>query len=205
MDEDRKTHWDGVYGTKAETDVSWFEPAADLSLDLIARTGAEPDAAIIDVGGGLSPLADGLAARGHTDITVLDISAEAIGKRLKRQPAGSPIQGIVADITQWRPARAYDVWHDRAVLHFLTSDEDRAAYHRALSEGLATGGQAIIATFAPTGPERCSGLPVRRYGPSDLTAFLGPRFQLIEAFEFDHETPGGSVQRFHVGRLKKTA
>lgn len=199
---ERQGHWEGIYGTKAETDVSWFEAEPELSLDLVRRTGASPKDAIIDIGGGLSRLADALVAAGHEDVTVLDISEAAIRKRAER---GGPVKGIVADITAWTPERRYRVWHDRAVLHFLTDEGDRDAYRRALLAGLEPGGEAIIATFATTGPDRCSGLPVRRYGPGDLDAFLGDAFDIVESFEFDHSTPSGGVQRFHVGRLRLRA
>ncbi|MCX7586513.1 class I SAM-dependent methyltransferase [Phenylobacterium sp. 58.2.17] len=199
-----RSHWDTVYGTKAATEVSWFEPSADLSLALIARAGVAFDAPIIDIGGGLSPLADGLAAAGYGDVTVLDVSAEAIRLRLARQASEVPIRGIAADLLTWRPDRSYQVWHDRAVLHFLTEASDQARYRRTLMDALVPGGQAIIATFAPSGPERCSGLPVRRYGPEDLQALMGPDFTMVESFEFDHLTPGGQTQRFHVARLERS-
>ncbi len=196
----RQGHWNTVYGTKAETDVNWFEAKPELSFDLIRRTGASREDAVIDIGGGLSRLADALVAAGCGDVTVLDISEEAIRKRAERCRV---VKGIVADITVWEPQRRYRVWHDRAVLHFLTEDDDRAAYRRALLSALEPDSQAIIATFAPSGPERCSGLPVRRYGREDIEAFLGNTFDIIESFEFDHLTPAGGVQRFHVGRLRR--
>lgn len=200
MADGRRAHWDGVYGTREEDDVSWFEPEPRLSLDLVGRTGAPPDAAVVDIGGGLSRLADVLVEAGRSDVTVLDISAEAIARRTAR---GGPVKGVVADITAWTPDRRYRVWHDRAVLHFLTDEADRAAYRRALLAALEPEGQAVIATFAPSGPERCSGLSVRRYGRADLEAFLGPDLEIVEAFEFDHVTPREAVQRFHVARLKR--
>ncbi len=201
----RQLHWDKVYETKGEDQVSWFEPEPTLSLDLIARTGAAKTDAIIDVGAGTSRLPEILVRDGYTDITVLDVSEQAIGKMLARQPAGSPVRGIVADIATWQPERSYSVWHDRAVLHFLLDDAERDGYRRALLAALKPGGQAIIATFAPTGPERCSGLPVRRYGAADLQALFGDALSLEESFEFDHPTPGGAIQRFHVARLKRAS
>ncbi|MDP1737824.1 MAG: class I SAM-dependent methyltransferase [Caulobacter sp.] len=200
MTDSRQCHWDGVYETRAEDEVSWFEVTPGASLDLIRRTNVPLDAAIIDVGGGLSHLAGTLVANGYSDVTVLDISDVAIRQLAARHQA---VKGLVADITDWTPKRRYQVWHDRAVLHFLTDEADRAAYRRALLAGLEPGGQAIIATFAPTGPDRCSGLPVRRYGREDLEAFLGDAFLMVESFEFDHVTPAGRVQRFHVGRLRR--
>lgn len=201
MTDERQHHWNGVYGAKAEDEVSWFEATPRLSLDLIGRTGAPLDAPIIDVGGGLSHLADALAQAGNTDVTVLDISAEVIAKRAGRADA---VQGIVADITDWTPGRRYSVWHDRAVLHFLTAEADRQAYRRALLAGLEPGGQAIIATFAPSGPERCSGLAVQRYGREDVEALFGDDFDILESFEVDHMTPWGAKQRFHVVRMQRT-
>ena len=196
----QQDHWDGVYDAKDEAEVSWFEPAPRLSLDLIGRTNAPLDTAIIDIGGGLSRLADALVETGHSDVTVLDISEQAVRKRGER---GGTVRGIVADITTWRPERRYRVWHDRAVLHFLIDESDRDAYRHALLAALESDGQAIIATFAPTGPERCSGLPVRRYGREDLAAFLGEAYEVVVSFEFDHVTPQQNIQRFHVGRLQR--
>mgnify|MGYP001057117193 CR=1 FL=1 len=196
-------HWDAVYGVKAEDELSWFEASPERSLDLIARSGVDKAAPVIDVGGGVSRLAEHLLAAGYSDVSVLDISGEAIRQLLARQAPDSPLQGIDADVTTWRPDRRYRLWHDRAVLHFLIADEAREAYRRTLLAALAPGGQAIIATFAPTGPERCSGLPVRRYGASELAAFLGADFKPVESLMFDHVTPWGAVQHFHVGRFRR--
>lgn len=200
MNDGARGHWDEVYGTKAADAVSWYEPAPERSLALVRAAGTARTAPVIDIGGGLSQLADELVAGGYLDVSVLDISAEAIRRRGDR---GAPVHGIVADITTWRPERRYAVWHDRAVLHFLTQEADRAAYRRALLEGLADDGEAIIATFAPDGPERCSGLAVRRYGREDIQAFLGDAFDIVGSETFDHRTPGGATQRFHVARLRR--
>ena len=199
----RQQHWDKVYETKAEDAVSWFEASPELSLDLIARTGVPKSAPILDVGAGVSRLPERLVRAGYTDISVLDVSAEAIRRLTARQLPGSPVRGIVADVTTWQPDRAYAVWHDRAVLHFLVNEPDRAAYGRTLAAALAPGGHALIATFAPTGPERCSGLPVRRYGAADLTALFAGLLTLRDSFEVDHRTPSGQIQRFHVGWLQR--
>jgi SAM-dependent methyltransferase len=199
----RRDHWDGVYGAKAEDEVSWFEASPEISLRLIERTGIAKSAPILDVGGGLSRLASRLVAAGYSDVTVMDISAEAIRRLLQRPAPDSAVQTILADVTAWQPGRAYEIWHDRAVLHFLIDERDREAYRSALDAALAPQGQALIATFAPSGPEKCSGLPVRRYGAADLEALFGDGFALLETFEFDHQTPTGRVQRFHVGRLQR--
>ncbi|WEK51782.1 MAG: class I SAM-dependent methyltransferase [Candidatus Kaistia colombiensis] len=199
----KSEHWDAVYGSKTETEVSWFEVVPQRSLDWIAHSGVGKADPILDVGGGISRLPDHLVAAGFADVSVIDLSAEAIQRVLARLGPSAPVHGIVGDITTWRPDRRYRLWHDRAVLHFLVDDEDRQAYRRTLLAALEPGGQAIIATFAPTGPERCSGLPVRRYGKTDLEAFLGDEFAPLESDEFDHVTPAGRVQRFHVGRFRR--
>ena len=202
---ERQAHWNAVYATKAEDEVSWFEPLPQLSLDLIGKTELPKTGAVIDIGGGLSHLADHLACDGYTDLTVIDVSSEAIRRLQERLGPGSHIRGIAADITEWKPDRAYDVWHDRAVLHFLVDDTERSAYRAALLAGVRSGGQAIIATFAPTGPQRCSGLDVRRYGRDELASFVGSDFECLESFEFEHTTPVGRAQRFHVGRFIRRA
>jgi len=198
-------HWDKVFASRGEAEVSWYEAEPTTSLEMVGRSGVDRSAPIIDVGGGIARLVDRLREEGYSDLTVLDISAEAIRRLLERQPEGAPVEGIVADITAWRPPRRYALWHDRAVLHFLTEESDRAGYRRTLMEALAPGGTAIIMTFAPEGPERCSGLPVRRYGRHDLEAFLGDAFALEESLAFDHPTPGGAHQRFHAARLRRLA
>lgn len=200
---DRQRHWDEVYATKAADTVSWYEETPRVSLEMIAATGVGKDAAVLDVGGGLSRLADHLVQSGWTDVTVLDLSAEAISRSAARVGVGSTVRGIVADVTTWTPDRAYAVWHDRAVLHFLIDEPDRARYRDTLRAALAPGGHAIISTFAPSGPERCSGLPVRRYAAEDLDAFLGSGFSREEALEFEHRTPSGATQCFVAARYRR--
>ncbi len=202
MKPDRE-HWDHVYATKDEGAVSWFEASPERSLAMIEATGVPRSAAIIDTGGGLSRLPDALVTAGYSDITVLDISKEAIDRMTARFAGNPAIKGIVGDLRNFKPQRGYDLWHDRAVLHFMIEEEDRRRYHAALASALRPGGHVIIATFAPTGPEKCSGLPVRRYSPADLDAFLGPEFVHCEAFAFDHVTPGGATQRFQAGRFQR--
>jgi SAM-dependent methyltransferase len=199
----RQQHWDAVYGTKAEDEVSWFEASPRISLELIRRSGVHKTSPIIDIGGGVSRLPASLMAAGYSDVTVLDVSAEAIARLTERQVPNGAVKGIVADVTTWQPDRAYWLWHDRAVLQFLTDEADRESYRETLLRALAPGGQAIIATFAPSGPERCSGLPVRRYGAAEIEAFAGSGFTMQESFEFDHTTPAGLIQRFHVARLMR--
>lgn len=194
---DRKQHWDTVYTSKAETEVSWFQDNPAVSLALIEQAAIAPDAAIVDIGGGASRLVDALLARQYRSVTVLDIAADALAKskaRLGEQAAD--VTWIVADITRWQPPRQYALWHDRAVFHFLTDPADRLAYKTALLAGTAAGSRIIIASFAPDGPERCSGLPVMRYAPEALQAELGAPFVLKESRHEDHRTPSGSIQRF---------
>lgn len=194
---ERKQHWDEVYVQKAEEAVSWFQSRPGISLDIIAVAGLRKSDAIIDVGGGASRLADGLLAEGYSDVTVLDIAAAALQKDRDRLGTNADkVRWIAADITAWKPPRRYRLWHDRAVFHFLTEAADRLAYRHALEAALRPGGTAIIASFAPDGPERCSGLLVQRYSPDTLAAELGPAFRLLERREEDHTTPAGKLQHF---------
>lgn len=200
-----KQHWEQVYRDKAEDTVSWFQVHPQLSLELI-RAHTKPGEPIIDVGGGASRLVDHLLAEGYTDLTVLDLAETALeraGARLG--PAALKVQWLVADVTRWRPQRRYRFWHDRAVFHFLTEPQDRAAYVAALNSALAPGDHALIASFAPDGPERCSGLPVQRYSPESLAAELGGSFRLRESREETHLTPMGRLQRFQYSLLERTA
>lgn len=199
----RKDHWEHLYGAKKEDEVSWFQEDPGVSLALINQATVPRTASIIDVGGGASRLVDHLLAAGHTNVTVLDIAEAALAQTRQRLgPRGSLVNWVVADITRWKPVATYDVWHDRAVFHFLTEPEDRAAYRKALRSALAPGGTIIIGTFAPEGPERCSGLPVVRYAPPDLAAELGEGFQLLDTVEDGHRTPAGAIQRFQFCRFK---
>lgn len=194
---DRQAHWQHVYTRKDEQAVSWFEAVPQVSLDLIRATGIGPDAAIIDIGGGASRLVDALLDEGFHDLTVLDVSREALAKTKARLGARSgPVHWLTADVTIWQPARRYDLWHDRAALHFLTAPEERAAYAERVLRAVKPGGHVIIATFAPDGPERCSGLPVVRHDAASLAALLGPSFELMESRRQDHTTPAGATQRF---------
>jgi SAM-dependent methyltransferase len=199
---DRQAHWQNVYATKSEKEVSWFQEKPAPSLDLIAATGISGDAAIIDVGGGASRLVDSLLDKGFRRVTILDLSATALDEakgRLGRRADG--VDWIAADITIWEPSRTYDLWHDRAAFHFLTEPADRDAYIVRLKKAVRPGGHVIIATFAADGPERCSGLPIVRYDPEALARTLGPGFELAESRRHDHVTPGGSTQRFQFSRF----
>jgi ubiquinone/menaquinone biosynthesis C-methylase UbiE len=193
-----KAHWEDVYTQKRPDEVSWFLETATQSLDLINAIAPQPSDAIIDVGGGASRLVDALLAAGFSDLSILDLSAAALKAAQDRLgDKASRVQWIEADITQIElaPAR-YDIWHDRAVFHFMTTKEQRAAYKRNLTNALRPSGHVIIATFAENGPEKCSGLPVQRYSVEALSAELGPDFTLIKSCREAHRTPWGSVQEF---------
>lgn len=193
-----KTHWEQVYSTKLVTEVSWFQEHSEVSLDLIDRSGVGTGGAIIDVGGGASRLVDDLLAKGYQDLTVLDVSAAALS--IAKQRLGTHAEAVnwlEADITSVvLPRRRFDLWHDRAVFHFLTEGADRARYVQAVRDSVRPGGHVIVAAFGPDGPTKCSGLPVVRYDPERLHDELGPGFERIEHATEDHRTPSGAVQRF---------
>ncbi|HEX4931605.1 MAG TPA: class I SAM-dependent methyltransferase [Gemmatimonadaceae bacterium] len=195
---DRRAHWEHVYHTKAPDSVSWFQAEARLSRALIARLAPPRDAHIIDVGGGASVLVDELLALGYRNLSVLDVSAAALGHvRRRLGGAASGVTWIEGDaLTTTLPAGHYDVWHDRAVFHFLTSPEDRARYVEQVRHAVRPGGIVLVATFAEDGPTRCSGLEVARYSPEALHGEFGADFELIERERELHATPTGAQQAF---------
>ena len=198
----RSEHWNEVYTRKAATDVSWFQPEATLSLELIRAAGLPPTAAILDVGAGASTLVDGLVADGYSDITLLDIAPSALAATRSRV-GDARVQYEIADVTTWQAKRSYDLWHDRAVFHFLTSESDRDAYRSVLSHAVPCGGHVVIATFADDGPQRCSGLPVQRYSASELVNEFGSLLSPMDTRRQSHVTPGGSEQRFVFVRFRR--
>ena len=203
-DTGRHAHWEEVYRTKATDAVSWSQPVPQPSADLLSLAGATPESGIVDIGGGASTLVDWLLGRRFADVTVLDLSPAALeAARARLGQAGSAVTWIAADVTEWRPARTYDVWHDRAAFHFLTDPADRASYVERLRSALRPGGHAVIGTFAPDGPEKCSGLPVERYDAEKLAAALGKGFRLVDSRRREHVTPWGAVQRFHFGTFRR--
>lgn len=200
----KQDHWQGVYGTKAETELSWFQDRPETSIRLIEAAGFGRAARVIDVGGGASRLVDALLDLGFTRITVLDIAEAALAKaRSRLGERAAAVQWLVADITGWTAPARYDVWHDRAVFHFLTDADDRAAYAAAMAAAVPAGGQAIVATFASDGPERCSGLPVCRYDADGLAVQFAPQFRLVDALTEDHLTPAGKMQKFQYCRMER--
>lgn len=199
----RRDHWNGVYSRKAENEVSWFQESPEVSLALLTGAAFNPSHSIIDVGGGLSRLVDALVGMGCPDVSVLDLSRVALDQAALRLGAAAGVTWIEADITDWKPDRTYDFWHDRAVLHFLTEEADRQAYLSAMRAALAPGGRIVIGAFAPDGPEKCSGLVVRRYDAAALSALLGEDFAPIEERRHGHRTPGGAIQNFQFASFRR--
>ena len=200
----RKAHWENVYTTKSEKEVSWFQENPAPSLELIALAGLHADATIIDIGGGASRFVDALVEQKIGRITVLDLSAAALDAAKKRLgDRGAAVEWVIADATTWEPSQAYDLWYDRATFHFLTNASDRSAYVRNLQKAVRSGGHIIMGTFALEGPERCSGLSVMRYDAGMLGAILGTDFRLIDSRRHDHATPWGVVQRFQFSTFRR--
>src|ERR1700733_2723300 len=193
-----KTHWDTIYGKKAPDAVSWYRPHLETSFELIERVAAGRSASIIDVGGGESTLVDDLLAEGYSDLSVLDISQVAVDKTKERLGVASDgVRWLVGYVTTVKlEASAYDVWHDRAVFHFLASDEERMAYVAQVASAVRSGGHVIVSTFGPEGPTQCSGLDVVRYDADSLHDQFGVRFHLLGSSKELHETPFGTVQQF---------
>lgn len=200
----RQTHWENIYTTKREDEVSWFQERPAISLELIKSVGATLHTSIIDVGGGELRLVDALLQDGFQDVTVLDISGAALAAA-KARLGGKAAKAtwIVSDVTAWQPSRHYELWHDRAAFHFLTDPADQAAYVKRLAEALAPGGHAIIGTFAVDGPERCSGLPIVRYDAESLAGVLGDPFTWLETRRHEHRTPSGAVQKFQFSVFRR--
>ena len=199
----RQAYWENIYTTKGETEVSWFQETPTLSLELMALIGATRRSAIIDIGGGASRLVDSLVSEGYEEVTVLDLSAAALAAAKARiGDRANRVKWIVADVTTWEPSQTYDVWHDRAAFHFLTDPADQIAYVDRLRRALRRGGHAIIGTFAPDGPEKCSGLPVARHNADSLGTVLGHGFALVDARSHEHLTPWGATQRFQFSTFR---
>ena len=201
---DRRQHWDSLYASKSEAELSWTQSEPVLSLSLIQEF-SPAGGRVIDIGGGTSPLAGRLTERGYA-VTVLDISEAALAHARQRLgPRAGQIRWIAADVTASPDLPEVDVWHDRAVFHFLIEPAGRAAYVDLLSRTVPAGGHAIIVTFSLDGPEQCSGLPVRRYDGKSLAAELGPRFQLLRTVAERHQTPWGSPQSFQYSVFARRA
>jgi 2-polyprenyl-3-methyl-5-hydroxy-6-metoxy-1,4-benzoquinol methylase len=203
-DSDRKTHWEKVYTTKTETGVSWYQDDPKLSLELIGAFAPTEGGRIIDVGGGASILVGRLLDLPFERIAVLDFSEAALGKAKSRLgESASQVEWIVADLTEIRDVGSFDVWHDRAVFHFLTESEDRKKYVDLARKTVPKGGHLIIATFADAGPKRCSDLSVRRYNADSLRVEFGQGFLLAREAREMHKTPWGSSQQFFYGVFRR--
>ena len=189
-------HWDGAYA-HGDTTRSWYQTSPEQTLRMLDRAGVSPSASLLDVGGGASTVVDALLARGFADLTVLDVSPA--GLRTARRRLGGDagrVTWLTGDVRSWQPERRWQVWHDRALLHFLTVPADQQRYLRALDAGTGPGTVLIVATFAPDGPDHCSGLPVTRHDPDTLTALLGAAWQFTDHDREQHHTPAGGVQPF---------
>jgi 2-polyprenyl-3-methyl-5-hydroxy-6-metoxy-1,4-benzoquinol methylase len=199
---DNKAHWNKVYHDKKVTEVSWFQEHAETSLRLIRQHVTDQNAQIIDVGAGASTLVDDLIAAGYKNIDMLDISEDALAitrKRISNQNITSrtKLNWLIGDILKTDLSKQYyDVWHDRAVFHFLTNAEDRNRYIQQVLHALKPGGKIFISTFGPDGPLQCSGLPIVRYSHDSLHNTFGQSFKLLEHGEDSHQTPSGTIQKF---------
>lgn len=200
----RKEHWEKIYTTKSLDEVSWYQPIPRTSLQFFTANKIPLEAKIIDVGGGDSFLVDHLLDFGYTNLTVLDISAAAIERakaRLKEK--ANQVTWIVSDIIHFKPSEVYEFWHDRAVFHFLTNENEIEIYQKLIGETLSLEGTLVIGTFSEKGPLKCSGIEVKRYSETELSTCFNPNFQVIEHFQTDHETPFGTVQNFTFVRFKR--
>jgi SAM-dependent methyltransferase len=187
-------YWDARYASIGDQNVSWYQAEPAIGLELIARA-ASSGASIVDVGGGASRLVDHLLAAGYRDVTVVDMSAEAL--RASRERVGdAPVTWVASDIRDWQPVRAFDIWHDRAAYHFLVDSADQDRYWQLVRDTVPPGGHVVVATFAQDGPEMCSGLPVTRYSLEELTAAMGVGFSVVDSRREQHATPTGGAQSF---------
>jgi len=201
---EKRNHWNRRFGANDVEQLSWYERVPRTSLALMEVAGVRPHHSVIDVGGGTSHLIDYLLSRGHTDLACLDLSETAL--ELSRKRLGECADNVVwltYDVTRFHPQRSWDLWHDRALFHFMTDVVSREAYVAALHDAVPLGGHAIIATFADDGPEQCSGLATQRYSPSGLADALGDGFDLIEARRHHHLTPRATEQRFVYGLFRR--
>ncbi|MDH3270069.1 MAG: class I SAM-dependent methyltransferase [Gemmatimonadota bacterium] len=198
----RHAHWESVYRTKRPDEVSWYQSEPGISLDLIRATGEGPSARVLDVGGGASVLVDRLLEAGFEHIGVMDIAPAALSaSRDRLGPRSDAVEWVEADVLEYRANEPWDIWHDRAVFHFLVDPEDRARYRASLYEAVAPGGHVIVATFGPEGPTRCSGLDTLRCSADEIAAALGDGVTLVESRTEVHRTPSGADQQFVYARL----
>ena len=192
----RASHWDSAYASGGVEGASWYQETPRVSLDLIDALDVGRDVAVVDVGGGACTLVDHLVAKGFTDVSVLDVSANALAETQRRLGQDVAVGWLEQDVLAWRPERRFGLWHDRALLHFLVDPDDRDAYFQTLHSAIQDEGFVVLATFAADGPTSCSGLPVARYSAEDLVRLLGLRFKPVDARREEHVTPRGSIQPF---------
>ena len=194
---DRKSHWENIYRTKSLQEVSWYQPVPETSLQFFRDNQIPKGAAIIDIGGGDSFLADHLLDLGYTDITVLDISENALNRAKARLGAQSEkVKWIVADVTEFKPERKYDVWHDRAAFHFLREEHEIHYYVDLLKNFVSAGGFVFIGTFSEQGPAKCSGIEIHQYNENELSVLIADKYQKIKCIYTDHLTPFNTIQSF---------
>ncbi len=199
MESALEKHWQTIYQTKDTTKVGWHQEKPQVSLDLIEKASIPKGAAILDVGGGDSKLVDHLLENGYQDILVLDISESALEKiKLRLGDWKEQAKFVVANILDFKPREKFQLWHDRAVFHFLNEANDQLIYRNLVESSLPPGGYLIVATFSKNGPNTCSGLPVKQYDITDLEDFFGQKFHLLEGINYDHITPSGSAQNYSV-------
>ena len=206
MEREQKDHWDKIYSTKHAHEVSWTQEIPKTSLAFLNDLPISKNASIIDVGGGDSKLVDFLLANGHTDLTVLDISEKALErKKAQLGKLAESVHWIVSDVTDFKPSRTYDVWHDRATFHFLTTPYQINNYIKLVSANISNAGYMIIGTFSDNGPTKCSGLPIIQYSEINLSNTLSKSFKKIRCITEDHETPFHTIQNFLFCSFIKTA
>jgi 2-polyprenyl-3-methyl-5-hydroxy-6-metoxy-1,4-benzoquinol methylase len=193
----RKEHWETIYQTKQLKDVSWYQPVPETSLDFLRQFDLPKTAKIIDVGGGDSLFVDYLLELGYTDVSVLDISEKALERAKERLGEKARlVKWIVSDVSTFEPQEHYDFWHDRAVFHFLTEEQDIENYMNVLAKGIKTDGILVMGTFSETGPTKCSGIPIKQYSEKSMTEQLGGIFDKIRCLTVDHTTPFDTIQHF---------
>lgn len=203
--DDLVANWNAAY-SRDESSTSWYEPRPRMSLWMLDHIGVGSDASVVDVGGGTSRLVDALLERGHTDVTILDLSTVAVRSAQTRLGGrGRLVHWAEGDVRTWRPGRTFHAWHDRAVLHFLTSAADQTSYRQTLQAVTETGSIAVIATFAPDGPQQCSGLPVARYSADQIADLLGPEWTVTAEARDEHTTPSGVQQPFTWVALRRSS
>lgn len=201
---ERKAHWDNVFSTKQETEVSWYQEKPKTSLDIIQKLNLAKDAKIIDIGGGDSYLIDELLELGYTNLYLLDISAKAIERIQKRlETRAANVTFIVSDVLEFKPDTTFDFWHDRASFHFLTEENQIATYAELVGSAVVNNGNLVIGTFSETGPKKCSGLDITQYNEAKMKAVFKTNFDLLESFTEDHKTPFDTIQNFIFCSFKK--